>query len=226
MQSPNASGSSNSHTTKKTIADLEKITRDYAAGSIDSLDEFAKYWNEFDGVARGLVEAKIISKAERDLYFWIGLPYATRKAIGQQLATTDLAFHDRLIPAWRDAILAGRHVFHDPSTTSKQEKEIDKLVRTLHGLSVDDSNYAVAYARLLVAAPNVADRILPPSRWTRSPSSGPTLAIPHSHPATPFPQSNGGVVCRPALRRVQSYVSYQWCPSCADQHAVHRNRAT
>jgi hypothetical protein len=100
---------------KSTISDLEKFTQDRAAGSLLSLDEFAKYWNDFDAIARVLLERKLINKAERDLYFWTGLPFAARRSISQQLATTDLAFHDRLIPTWRDAIQAGRIVFHDPS---------------------------------------------------------------------------------------------------------------
>lgn len=102
----------------KSISDLEKFTQDRAAGSLLSLDEFAKYWNDFDAIARILLENKLMNKAERDLYFWTGLPFTVRRSIAQQLTTTDLAFHDRLIPTWRDAIQAGRIVFHDPSVNS------------------------------------------------------------------------------------------------------------
>ncbi|KAF7784905.1 hypothetical protein Agabi119p4_1070 [Agaricus bisporus var. burnettii] len=202
--------------TPKSISDLEKFTQDRAAGSLLSLDEFAKYWNDFDAIARILLENKLMNKAERDLYFWTGLPFTVRRSIAQQLTTTDLAFHDRLIPTWRDAIQAGRIVFHDPSLDStKQSKDVDKLVRTLHGLGVDDANYAVAYARLLVAAPAVADRIEPPLRWTRSPALT-VLSAPNS-PA---------VTNRQTLRRAQSYVSYQWCPNCVEQYGVKRTSTT
>lgn len=111
--------------------------------------------------------------------------------------------------------------------TTKDEKDvdkIDKLVRTLHGLSVDDSNYAVAYARLLVAAPTVADRILPPLRWTRSSGGGHRVSGLHS--ASPSARSQQSTRGGLSLRRVQSFVSYQLCPSCAhDQHLVHRHHA-
>ena len=115
MQSSHASSSTNSHITDKALADLEKLTREYAIGTLDTLDGFAKYWNEFDHIARKLMELKIINKAERDLYFWIGLPYALRKSISQKLTTMDVAYHERLIPTWRDTIQAGRHVFNDTS---------------------------------------------------------------------------------------------------------------
>ncbi|KAJ3569438.1 hypothetical protein NP233_g5048 [Leucocoprinus birnbaumii] len=76
MQTSTASGSTNSHTNGKTLVDLEKLAQEHTAGSMNSLDEFAKYWNEFDGIARGLVETKVISKVERDLLFWNNLSRA------------------------------------------------------------------------------------------------------------------------------------------------------
>jgi hypothetical protein len=120
MQSPQVSGSASSHSTNRSIAELEKLIRESASGSFDALDDFAKYWNEFDAVARNLIEAKIISKAERDLYFWTGIPYATRKSIGQHLATTDPSYHERFIPTWRDAIEAGRFIFQDHSVRARR----------------------------------------------------------------------------------------------------------
>lgn len=226
----------------KSIADLEKFVREHAVGSLQTLDDFAKYWNDFDAIARNLLENKLINKAERDLYFWTGIPHAARKSIGQQLSATDLSYHERLIPPWRDVIQAGRIVFNDPAVriiglysrqysvsmqldSSKQSQDIDKLVRTLHGLGVDDPNYAVAYARLLVTAPAVADRIQPPPRWTRS-SANNSLSVPHSPSPTMTPHIGGSSPCRQTLRRVQSYVSYQWCPNCAEQHVVHRAPST
>ena len=117
MQSSHPSSGTSPHTTAtKTLADLEKLTREYSSATLNHLDGFAKYWNEFDRIARTLIEANIINKAERDLYFWIGLPFTFRKLISQKLLTTmGGAHHERLIPTWRDTIQAGRHVFNDPS---------------------------------------------------------------------------------------------------------------
>jgi len=116
MQSSHPSSGTSSHTTTtKTLADLEKLTREHSSATLNHLDGFAKYWNEFDRIARTLIEANIINKAERDLYFWIGLPFTFRKLISQKLTTMEGAYHERLIPTWRDTIQAGRHVFNDPS---------------------------------------------------------------------------------------------------------------
>ncbi|KAF9449711.1 hypothetical protein P691DRAFT_790576 [Macrolepiota fuliginosa MF-IS2] len=207
----------------KSVADLEKFSRERVSVPLHTLDDFAKYWNTFDGIARRLIDSKIITKAERDLYFWTGLPLDIRRSIGEQLAIADLSYHDRTVPTWRDAIQAGRFIYHDPTLSSpKQDKDIDKLVRTLHSLNVEDSNYAVAYARLLVVAPSVADRIRPPARWS-PPARSSTLSVQHPSPRIHAPHTTGeSKYCRQTLRRVQSYVSYQSCPTCADQHVVHR----
>jgi len=118
MQSSHASSGTSSNattTTTKTLVDLEKLTREYSSATLNHLDAFAKYWNEFDHIARALIEANIINKAERDLYFWIGLPPTFRKLISQKLLTTmEGTYHERFIPTWRDTIQAGRHVFNDP----------------------------------------------------------------------------------------------------------------
>jgi len=116
MQSSHPSSGPSPHTTAtKTLADLEKLTHEYSSATLNHLDGFAKYWNEFDRIARTLIEANIINKAERDLYFWIGLPFTFRKLVSQKLTTMEGAHHERLIPTWRDTIQAGRHVFNDPS---------------------------------------------------------------------------------------------------------------
>ncbi|KAJ3574440.1 hypothetical protein NP233_g1772 [Leucocoprinus birnbaumii] len=226
MPPSDVSGTTDSHPANKALSDLEKLSRDHCSGPMGNLDEFAKYWNDFDNIARGLVDAKAISRAERDFLFWSGLPHATRKALGRHMASVDLAYNERLIPTWREAIQAGRHVFRDPSTMPKQEKDIDKLVRALHGLSVDDSNYAVAYARLLLAAPNVADRIPPPSRWTRSHTNEDSSSVIQPPPRTPVGHPNDTARCRPTLRRVQSFVSWQYCPSCVSQQSAHQHHHT
>lgn len=121
---------------------------------------------------------------DRDFYFWNGLPRDIRKAISRKLAASDASYHARLIPSWKDAIQAGRTIFRDltvsfsylqsDSLVSKYfqvlspapDDSVNNLIRTLQALRVEDPNYAVAYARLLLVAPVVADRVAPPYRWS------------------------------------------------------------
>ncbi|KAF9444026.1 hypothetical protein P691DRAFT_807982 [Macrolepiota fuliginosa MF-IS2] len=44
---------------------------------------------------------------------------------------------------------------------------IKELVETLHRLDVEDSDYAVTYARLVITSLETADRIQPPAKWSQ-----------------------------------------------------------
>jgi len=59
---------------KPTVAELVKLVRKSAKGSIDEEEDLDTYYQRFWIVAVDLVETDIINKKQHDKYFWKGLP--------------------------------------------------------------------------------------------------------------------------------------------------------
>ncbi|KAF9440546.1 hypothetical protein P691DRAFT_819924 [Macrolepiota fuliginosa MF-IS2] len=142
----------------ETITDLEEFIRQYTSKPIDDLPECTTYWSDFSNITHELLNSKVITEAERDLYFWFGLSIEMRRSLAEHLALANVSFNNQTIPS-REAAEAAKSI-------SSPEGQINKLVEELHKLNVEDSGYAVTYAHLVLTAPEVADRIQPPVRWS------------------------------------------------------------
>ncbi|KAF9439840.1 hypothetical protein P691DRAFT_768739 [Macrolepiota fuliginosa MF-IS2] len=93
-----------------------------------------------------------------------------KKSLVEYLALTDVSFNNWTMPTWKAVRAAACSYFHDcykrQQLISSPEGQINKLVKELHKLNVEDSGYAMTYAHLVLTAPEVADRIQPPMWWS------------------------------------------------------------
>ncbi|KAF8802582.1 hypothetical protein BYT27DRAFT_7109957, partial [Phlegmacium glaucopus] len=60
--------------------------------------------------------------------------------------------------------------------------EVEELTTKLHGLNMQEAAYASTYARLVLVAPVLADKIPPPARWTAGATVTAAMGTPsHTH---------------------------------------------
>jgi len=77
---------------KPTVAELVKLIKKSAKGSIVDEEDLDTYYRRFWIVAADLVEADIINKKQHNKYFWKGLPRELRYAISDRLEARDTDF--------------------------------------------------------------------------------------------------------------------------------------
>ncbi|KIJ43690.1 hypothetical protein M422DRAFT_169568 [Sphaerobolus stellatus SS14] len=73
---------------KYTRQSLIQFTRKHSAKVLSADSELHAYHREFQAIAHYLVNEKIISKEERDRYYWFGLHEHTRRLVELRLAIT------------------------------------------------------------------------------------------------------------------------------------------
>jgi len=100
---------------KPTVAELVKLVKKSAKGSIEDEKNLNTYYRKFWIVAADLVEADVINKKQHDEYFWKGLPQELRYAISNRLEARDPDFESDQIPEVEKAIEAGRFVLRKAS---------------------------------------------------------------------------------------------------------------
>ena len=92
---------------KPTVAELVKLVKKSAKGSIEDKEDLDIYYRKFWIVAADLVKADVINKKQHDEYFWKGLLQELRYVISDRLETQD--------PDFEKAIEAGRFVLRKAS---------------------------------------------------------------------------------------------------------------
>ncbi|KAF9439608.1 hypothetical protein P691DRAFT_690245, partial [Macrolepiota fuliginosa MF-IS2] len=122
-----------------------------------SLLECISYWSHFHVIAHKLLNSKIITEAEWDLYFWFRLPIKMRKSFVEHLALANVSFNNWTVPSWEAVKAVACSYFNN--CYKCQVCQINKLVEVLYKLNIKDSGYAMIYACLVLTAPEVADRI-------------------------------------------------------------------
>jgi len=100
---------------KPTVAELVKLVKKSAKGSIEDEEDLDTYYRKFWIVAANLVEADVINKKQHDEYFWKGLLRELRYAISDLLEARDPDFESDQVPEVEKAIEAGRFVLRKAS---------------------------------------------------------------------------------------------------------------
>jgi len=76
---------------KLTVAELVKLVKQSAKGSITDEEDLNMYYRKFWIIAADLVEADVINKKQHDEYFWKGLPWKLQYAISDHLEAQDVS---------------------------------------------------------------------------------------------------------------------------------------
>ena len=100
---------------KPAVAELVKLVKKSAKGSIEDEEDLDTYYRKFWIVAADLVEADVINKKQHDEYFWKGLPRELRYAISDRLEARDPNFESDQVPKVEKAIEAGHFVLRKVS---------------------------------------------------------------------------------------------------------------
>ncbi|KAF9446251.1 hypothetical protein P691DRAFT_784138 [Macrolepiota fuliginosa MF-IS2] len=138
---------------------LEQFVCAHAVRSMRTFDAFVQYKKNFDSITRGFIVDKI-SYEERDLYFWMGLPFGVRRCIKSQLEICTTKIPER-VPSRGNAIKAARFVFLDPTLPErKTDRKVEACLETIRGLVPDTRRYHEEYYRLASICPSAA-RALP-----------------------------------------------------------------
>ena len=114
---------------KPTVAELVKLVKKSAKGSIEDEEDLDTYYRKFWIVTADLVEADVINKKQHDEYFWKGLPRELQYAISDHLEAQDADLESDQVPEVEKAMKAGRFVLRKAATRggwgrmSKKEKK-------------------------------------------------------------------------------------------------------
>jgi len=100
---------------KLTVAELVKLVKKSAKGSIEDEEDLDTYYRKFWIVAADLVEADVINKKQHDEYFWKELPQELQYAISNCLEAQDPDFESDHIPEVEKAIEAGHFMLRKAS---------------------------------------------------------------------------------------------------------------
>jgi len=93
-----------------TMAELIKLIKKSAKGTIEDEEDLGTYYRKFRNIAADLVEEEIINKRQHDKYFWKGLPCELCYAICDHLEARDPDFECNQVPKVEIAMKAGYFV--------------------------------------------------------------------------------------------------------------------
>ena len=129
---------------KPTVAELVKLIKKSAKGSIADEEDLDTYYRKFWIVAVDLVEADIINKKQHDKYFWKGLPRELRYAISDRLEARDADFESDQVPEVEKAMEAGRFVLRKAAARKgwgrMSKKGVTNFIRSYLHHFFDDSH--------------------------------------------------------------------------------------
>jgi len=95
---------------KPTVAELVKLVKKSAKGSITNEKDLDIYYRKFWIVAADIVEVDVIKKKQHNEYFWKGLPQELWYVISDCLEVRDADFESNQVPEVEKAIEAGYFV--------------------------------------------------------------------------------------------------------------------
>jgi len=93
-----------------TMAELIKLVKKSAKGTIEDEEDLGTYYRKFRDIAADLVEEEIVNKRQHDKYFWKGLPCELCYAICDHLEARDPDFECNQVPKVEMAMKAGYFV--------------------------------------------------------------------------------------------------------------------
>ena len=95
---------------KLTVAELVKLVKKSAKGSITDEKDLNTYYRKLWIVAVDIVEVDVIKKKQHDEYFWKELPQELWYVISDRLEVQDADFESNQVPEIEKAIEAGHFV--------------------------------------------------------------------------------------------------------------------
>jgi len=81
-----------------TMAELIKLVKKSAKGTIEDEEDLSTYYRKFRNIAADLVEEEIINKRQHNKYFWKGLPHKLHYTICDRLEAQDPDFECNQVP--------------------------------------------------------------------------------------------------------------------------------
>jgi len=102
-----------------TMAELIKLVKKSAKGTIEDEKDLDTYYRKFRNIVADLVEEEIINKRQHDKYFWKGLSYELCHAISDCLEDQDLDFEYDQVPEARVAMKTGHFVLRKAAAKRK-----------------------------------------------------------------------------------------------------------
>jgi len=125
---------------KPIVAELVKLVKKSAKGSIEDEEDLDIYYRKFWIVAADLVEANIINKKQHNEYFWKRLHQELRYAINDCLEAQDPDFESDQVPEVEKAIEAGHFVLRKTSTKGEWGQTSRRREKGRKGESSDEES--------------------------------------------------------------------------------------